>query len=834
VQSSDPVWLSLAEYEAEQTRTRVQADFSSKPRQSSTQINLFFEGYGHFDESSLAGTLVEGGFQTTFADWVSRRKPIGQILSRTSRVALLASPGGGKTTLLKRLAVAYAFPNRRKAGADSLPDRNWFPLFVRCRDLGPAVKHPILSILYGIAERSEVETELTDAFRKLVSDSLHQGTALLLVDGLDEIASEGERVSFASNLRTFLGTYPSVSLIVTSREAGFRSVAGALRDVCERFKIADFSPQDISSLVQAWHREVYGESTSGRQAAQALAQVILENDRIRRLAGNPLLLSTLLLVKRWVGQLPTKRTLLYEKAIEVLLMTWNVQAHDPIGLDDALPRLEFIAFTMMAEGLQSITESRLRSLLKEARQALPEALCFSAISDNEFVDRVELRSSILINAGHKEEDGRLIRLYEFRHLTFQEYLAALALKEGNHSRRKESDSPIDILKTYLDQDSWREIVPLTAVLMGRDAKDIVLELIGRISSSDRDQWAIDSGEEIVHVRLLRRFNHEGKSRLMRPSRGEHYMLMLAQCLMDEVQLAPSVAEQGFKTLVQNLPSILTTSSRRILGSLMKSRLGGVLRQVIDQGLQELSNHSLAYGHATADMIMLQLEQTELSPSAQIEALRGMLSGADQLGQTRGAWASGFLLRRIKPEAFSQELGIIEEQLVALLGSSAQAVQLAACQTLPDFIARGLKPKHIPQLIIRIAKLWCEADDALLHRSAARTLWSLPIVPRSKVDLSSVGPTLKEKTVKALSNTRLLDWDAERLAAITAAYYSEIIPASELIGRLGGYLHTVSRGGIRSWAESILIQLGPEGEAKLNALALTIAAKHGVDPENDPN
>src|SRR5262249_36600723 len=60
---------------------------------------------------------------------------IGEFLAERSRFALLAKPGAGKSTLLKRLAVAYADPKRRAEAEDGLPDRDWLPLFLRCREL---------------------------------------------------------------------------------------------------------------------------------------------------------------------------------------------------------------------------------------------------------------------------------------------------------------------------------------------------------------------------------------------------------------------------------------------------------------------------------------------------------------------------------------------------------------------------------------------------------------------------------------------------------------------------------------------------------------------------
>ena len=60
---------------------------------------------------------------------------MGAVLAEHPRLALLAAPGGGKSTLVKRLAVAYADPARREQIDDNLPQRDWLPLFFRCREL---------------------------------------------------------------------------------------------------------------------------------------------------------------------------------------------------------------------------------------------------------------------------------------------------------------------------------------------------------------------------------------------------------------------------------------------------------------------------------------------------------------------------------------------------------------------------------------------------------------------------------------------------------------------------------------------------------------------------
>ena len=281
------------------------------------------------------------------------RLTVGKVLALHPRLAILGLPGGGKSTLLKRLAIAYGFPERRGLVDDRLPVHTWLPLFLRCRQLEGRTRASTMDILFDIARRAEMTNVLADAFKLLVSETLRDGNVLLLIDGLDEISSERDRLAFVYQLRTFLATYPTVAIVVTSREAGFRIIGGALSSQCEHFKLADFDEKDVKRLTENWHKEVVGASAQIHSDARKLAQTICSSSRLLALASNPLLLTTLLLVKRWVGQLPTKRTILYSKAIEVLLMTWNVEGHDPLDPDEVLPQLEYLAFSMMKAGIQT-------------------------------------------------------------------------------------------------------------------------------------------------------------------------------------------------------------------------------------------------------------------------------------------------------------------------------------------------------------------------------------------------------------------------------------------------------------------------------------------------
>jgi hypothetical protein len=410
-------------------------------------------------------------------DTDTKREGIGEILNNKSKLAILAKPGGGKSTLLKRIAIAYAFPERRKQINDSLPDNNWFPIFFRCRELGERVTKSITEIIHDIPIRAEIPS-CTDNFSTLVSNALQNGNALLLIDGLDEIAEDKNRVTFVNQLRTFIATYPTLNIIVTSREAGFRVVAGSLASYCENYMVSKLINPEVEELSLKWHKAIIDESENTVKEAKKLSDLILNDLRIKVLAENPLLLTTLLFVKRWAGYLPTKRSVLYQEMIKLLLVTWNVEGHEKLDIEEAEPQLAFVAYWMTKNGRQTISAEELKNCLIEARNQMPEILGYTNIKPSEFIQRVESRSSLLIMAGHKRLDsGQLSAIYEFLHLSFQEYLTAKALVKKYIPHPDSTEKIIDVIKRHIKDENWKEVIPLTAVLLERDSKDLVNYLV---------------------------------------------------------------------------------------------------------------------------------------------------------------------------------------------------------------------------------------------------------------------------------------------------------------------------------------------------------------------
>ena len=414
------------------------------------------------------------------------------MFSKHRKIALLALPGGGKTLLLKRLAVAYSDPKRRDASPDELPDLDLIPLMIRCREWKEHIRKPFWTLLQEISmiTGDQSVSGLAEALQK----PLKAGTVLLLVDGLDEIHDDGDRTIFVENLERFVNEYPKIRLLVTSREAGFDLVAPCVARFCEKFKIAPLTAEAISALSGHWHRLMSGSSQAAQSEAENVASALLAREPLRRLAENPLLLTMLLVVKHGAGRLPPDRVSLYDRAVEVLLDTWNIKGHDALDTKEAVPQLACLAFELMRRGAQTATEKEILSILVEARKQLHTIGRYAKDSPHDFLKRVELRSSLMLEGGHTSEGGKTVPFYQFRHLTFQEYLAAVAAVEGYILNGVELITPLDAIGKDLLAEEWKEIVPMAAVLARNRAGPLLEALVtaaeGEITANTPSEGAI--------------------------------------------------------------------------------------------------------------------------------------------------------------------------------------------------------------------------------------------------------------------------------------------------------------------------------------------------------
>ena len=257
---------------------------------------------------------------------------------------ILAGPGCGKTTYMKKAISDYV-----SGSSEDSP----YPLLIRCRSLNERADISIMGILQDLPATAEfpMDTALRQAFCDMVCARLHLGGILLLIDGLDEISDSARRSRFIGQLDVFSRTYPKNRILVTSRFAGYDDYTKSGLSEFDVLQIDDFSNADIRTLCVKWHHAVINNTDETTFKATELANTIIDHDRIKSLAKNPLLLTTLLLVQRRVGRLPTKRAALYEEAIKVLLETWNQEGHAPMNLDLSICKLAYISYRIQHKQL---------------------------------------------------------------------------------------------------------------------------------------------------------------------------------------------------------------------------------------------------------------------------------------------------------------------------------------------------------------------------------------------------------------------------------------------------------------------------------------------------
>ncbi len=445
-------------------------------------------------ETGLApGELQRRGGETAPSD--STHVTVNQALAADRRLVVLGDPGSGKTTLLRYLALLYArdqAESARRVGQHLGLDESGMPIFLPLRGVGRflAEHHPrddgtqghelLLRFLGQMlqGERITVPTEFFDQW-------LQSGRAVVLLDGLDEVADPELRRRVSRLTDAFTRAYPLCRYVVSSRIVGYTEIS-QLSEGYAITRIRDFTLDDINTFLTQWHRLVAigqqgpgpaAEATAARQTGRLLDS-IAQNDRVRELAINPLMLTVIALVHRDRVKLPDRRAELYQEAVEVLLGKWD----DARGVQDLLVLdgrkldisdrrliLQQVALHMHEGAIKEIETAPLRELLAEQLGAgADEREREAAVT--RFLDVIQQRTGLLI--------ARAEGAFAFSHLTFQEYLAALAIADR--------DDYLDYSLARAGDEWWREVILLEAGYLSTQGKDRTTRLIRALAAKKEE------------------------------------------------------------------------------------------------------------------------------------------------------------------------------------------------------------------------------------------------------------------------------------------------------------------------------------------------------------
>ena len=230
---------------------------------------------------------------------------VEQALAAHKHIVVLGDPGSGKTTLLRYLTLLYG--RDLAQGLTFIKDKltldesGHLPILLQLRQIGAFLKahHPkddgtegcglLLDFLFQSLKNQKLE--LSSNF---FDSYLESGKAILLLDGMDEVADPDLRARVARLVESFTLAYPNCRFIVTSRVVGYSGPARLQADYVTT-TVRDFALDDVRQFLKHWHRLVAigqmgaGEDAENYAASQTnqLLSAIENNERVRDLAINP-------------------------------------------------------------------------------------------------------------------------------------------------------------------------------------------------------------------------------------------------------------------------------------------------------------------------------------------------------------------------------------------------------------------------------------------------------------------------------------------------------------------------------------------------------------------
>lgn len=310
------------------------------------------------------------------------------------------------------------------------------------------------------------------------------------------------------------------------------------------------------------------------------------------------------------------------KQIRINFVTWNAVAHDKLDMDETEPQLAFVAYCMMEQGQQKIVRDELENCIVKARKELPEILDYTTVSPSKFIEQVEERSSLLIQMGYEENElGQMKATYEFSHLSFQEYLAAKAIVE-RWTPNSHNVNLLNALIPHMEEEHWREVLPLAAFLSGRDAQPLVEYLVKR-----NEEYETINEKSISHADRF-----QGQLGI--------FILHLANCIANEVPVNQNLLKKSILLIVKRkdlLDRIRMDNdyfrSSYILGTIAKSKYGSSYREIIKEQLFGCYDDRYAYEFSDA---WLQLCHLENENSIQLNNILSLLESEDDQNKVTGA------------------------------------------------------------------------------------------------------------------------------------------------------------------------------------------------------
>lgn len=406
------------------------------------------------------------------------------------RMVILGAPGAGKSTLLRYLTLIYASEEQNKYESNA-PEL--IPVLLLIRNVYQKIinnkKTSLVDLVAEQIKQARKENKIIPPLSTWLAEKLSKNKnnkCLIMLDGLDEVADETQRQQISNWVDEQIKAYDSTTFIVTSRPRSYK--AASLNKVGIVLEVQQFNLKQIQEFLHNWYRETEINTRpededeielrkDAEKKANDLIFRIKNSYSLTVIAVNPLLLTMIAKVHHHrTGSLPERRVDLYKEICEVLLERRQKEKNirDKLTAKDKQSVLQILALHLMEHKKNEIQLSEVISRIKET------APC-TELDPKNFIEHIRDVSALLVE--------KHLDYYQFAHLSFQEYLAAVEIKELNLE---------SLLINNINESWWTETIRLYAAQS--DASNLIRSVLNMPSPS-LDVWAVtyDCLEESLKV-----------------------------------------------------------------------------------------------------------------------------------------------------------------------------------------------------------------------------------------------------------------------------------------------------------------------------------------------
>lgn len=396
---------------------------------------------------------------------------INTALNESTLIVIQGRPGSGKSTLAQFLALNAAMGTIKISDVE----KKLIPFLFKVREFKDFDKLPVPDDFCTLCAEMLPKSE----GQNLAPTVLREKRGLILVDGLDECEiktnqkyAKSEHDKVISWLKYINELFPGNCIVVTSRPVK-NTVVNLNESNFVAYDIMPLTPKQQQNFVSQWYRSVELSINPDEQKksfdtadkkAKNLNSSIESNKLVTVLAETPLMLTVICILHRSGGEhLSGRKLKMLNDCLDVLLYNWQLSK----GLKESLigdldaeqlkSLLQPVAWKMLLDGQEQIAEADLRSAFLENLPKLNKPVERAG----DIINTIRDRTGVLLEASPG--------IYEFSHLSFQDYLAA---KEYAEIRD-------DQLLSHVDNPRWKEFIPMAVALCSNSYDTMISALLGK-------------------------------------------------------------------------------------------------------------------------------------------------------------------------------------------------------------------------------------------------------------------------------------------------------------------------------------------------------------------